>query len=274
MSGRNPNAQYGETEIIKKPRGKKYEKAVKFLDSTVGEYARFNAAFYRTMNMGEWTLGWGEAQNQSTIWHAMAKSGLSEAGYRVLPLSEYCYRVRGRNRRLDYWVLLKDAKTVLWMEYKHATAFISRRNRFDVDNVAINSLNAVAKKWEEDLKRLQAMTRARCDDLCLGAPQDGWLTLRVNLLVLPVCRRIAKSKGERPGRDEIPTVGQQTLRSWAETILQGWEMKTAPNFIAVWSLHKDLQLLQSWPDPKKKGTMWWDAYYGVYFLAWLDVLPD
>ena len=274
MSGRNPSALYGETEIIKKPRGKKYERTVRFLDSTVGEYARFNTAFYRTMKMGELTLGWGEAQNQSVIWHSMAKSGLSESGYRVLPFSEHLYRLRGKNRRLDYRVLLRDAKTVLWMEYKHATAFVSRKNRFDLQSVAINSLDAVAGRWEKDIERLQAMTREGCEDLFLSSPSDGWHTVKVNLLVLPVCRRIAKSKGERLSREEKTTVGQQILRSWAETILQWWEMKTAPNFIAVWSLHNDLQLMQSWPDPKKKDTLWWDAYHGVYFFAWLDMIPD
>ena len=274
MSGRNPNALYGETEIIKKPRGKKYEKTVKFLDSTVRDYARFNAAFYRTMQMGELTLGWGEAQNQSVIWHSMAKTGSSESGYRVLPFSERLYRLRGKDRWLDYWVLLRDAKTVLWMEYKHATAFISRKHSFDVKNVGINSLKAVAERWEKDIKRLQAMTRERCEDLCPDSSKDGWHTVRVNLLVLPVCRRIAKSKGEKLSREERSTVGQQIFRSWAETILQWWETKTSPNFIALWSLDNDLQLLQSWPDPDKRDAMWWDAYYGVYFFAWLDMVPD
>jgi hypothetical protein len=119
MGGRNPSQEYGEIEVIKKPRGKKNDRLVNFLDSTVCEYAKFNSEFYRAMKIRDLTFGWGESQNQSIIWHSMRKSR-----YRALPFSEHSYWLRGRNKRLDYWVLLKDIKTVLWVEYKHATALL------------------------------------------------------------------------------------------------------------------------------------------------------
>ena len=269
MGGRNPSQEYGKIEIIEKPRGNKYEKIVNFLDSTVCEYAKFNSEFYRTRKITDLAFGWGESQNRSIIWHSIRKSR-----YRALPFSERPYKLRGKNKRLDYWVLLNDIKMVLWVEYKHATAFISRRKRFDTYNVAINSLNGIATNWENDVKRLRAMKREGCKDLCFGAPQEGWKVVRMNLLVLPICRRIKKSKREKPGKAEKVTLGHEVFYGWSEPILKEWHEYTEPNFVAAWSLHEDFQQPAPWHDPKDKNTVWWDTYYGVYFFAWLDFVTE
>jgi len=267
MGGRNPSEEFGEIEVIRSPRGRTYSRIADFLESTLYKYAEFSNDFYRVMQIRELTFGWGEAQNQSIIWHSMRESGL-----RVLPFSEHSYRLKTENRRLDYWVLLRDIRAVLWVEYKHATAFVDRRRRFDAHNPVINGLNGIAENWESDIWRLQSMTRGTCDDLCLGPPNKEWPVLRVNLLALPICRRIKKSKGQALTKEEKTVVDHQTVCSWRKSILQYWDQMTAPKFIAVWSLHKDLQLLQDWPDCQDKSIVWWDAYYGVYFFAWLDLL--
>jgi hypothetical protein len=81
-------------------------------------------------------------------------------------------------------------------------------------------------------------------------------------------------EGEALSKEEGRPIGHEILYSWSKPILRWWDSKTAPNFVAAWSLLDDLQLLQPWPDPEKKKTMWWEVYYGVYFFAWLDSLAD
>jgi hypothetical protein len=192
----------------------------------------------------------------------------------ALPLSEHPYE-RGQKdapekRRLDYWVLLPNIEKVLWIEYKHKIGYINRHAKFDINNIKINDLSNLKKDFKNDVTRLKKMKLEKYEDLC-GSSTKNYEVAKITLVVLPICRRIEKKRSEELSSEERKILPAENFVSCAKFIETAWKQnEPKPNLIMTWSLPKNLQTPLNWPDNKKK-SVWWDIYYGVYFLFWINL---
>jgi|WetSurMetagenome_2_1015567.scaffolds.fasta_scaffold77253_1 hypothetical protein len=266
MSIRNPEKVIVDINNLKRPVGK-YDHITEFLNSVVIKYAEFNNEFYRTKVLTDLPFSYGELQNKSIFWNSMRNSLKG-----TLPFSEQRYKKKevNKNQWLDYWVALLPKKTVLWIEYKHRIGYFNRQNKFDSKTTGINSLTGIAKDFERDFHKLKNMTPTKYKDLCLGSGRELWPVIKITLLILPLCLRIKKKKGEILSKEENLNINQEEFSSLVDGIEKKWTSKIKPNWITAWTLHKDIQKLVDWPDEKDKNVTWWDKNFGVYFLARLD----
>ena len=252
--------------------------AARFLRYTVEEYARFSVECHRASGEYDFPLCYGEWENQPVVWHCMRRV----RHYRVVPFAEQFYRrnLRGKarsyqNQRLDYLVLLREkgAETALWIEYKHRVAYMNRKEKIQVPaERPLIGLRAIGKAWAVDEKKLSRMTARQYPDLWPAS--GGRRPVKVNLLVMPICRRasdvaVADIENDRARLEDMRGT---TLFGWVDRVsrMLGNEKGARVNWKAAWVLDRKLQKQVRWYNADNEK--WSDYYYGVFFFAnlWSD----
>jgi len=250
----------------------------RFLRYTLEQYARFSVECHRASGDYDFPLCYGEWENQPILWHCMRQV----KRYGAVPFAEQFYRRKRRgkarsyqNQRLDYLVLLRDktSETALWVEYKHRIAYLNRQERVrDLAESSLIGLGAIGKDWASDEKKLSGMTTDQYRDLWPSA--GGRRPVKVNLLIMPICRRaekdVARADIERD-RDRLEGMRGTTLFGWVDRVsgILADENGACVNWKAAWVLDRGLQKRIQWYDDGDGDDTWSDYFYGVFFFAYL-----